>query len=443
MQVSFSLSESAVIHPMLQRCAPMKPNPSAPYTLTDKALHYGQAWVAMRVYSWFIAFTATFDTLAHALALSYKTCSYLVGKIGFINSSYSFKELSLHFYQAIRFFITTFIGPILGNIYPPLFAYLLSYRLSNTSLPDISAYPQSLEKLLQDVRRDGADAHTAALKRYWRRSSLNERTQFVYAFSYDPFLLDDRLAAIFARVRTIMQDIVYEPIGNAATARWLSNEEISTNLVGHNISQDIALDSFYYIAVPTFEKLIEILNSKNIPIRHEREFRGVFASTKPVEYGCDCILVLKRNIERVCKPRHVFTRNTTDHSGNAISMKWVSFSENIPITPQTLSCVAFTNADSRLIDTYSSHIVARTATSWNVKTVTMAQINQFTMVTHNLGMGVPKEWKDTVPNRQDQDRMLKLLRDRNKEIKDTARAMLQNPWYSRRGAWVRLCHYLA
>lgn len=340
--ISFSLTEQWIINPVLTMRAPLPPGPEPTWTATVwQAI---ESEVVARIVALFTSVVALLDTLVH---LAVGICTFKVE----------------HFKQAAWFGFLTLIGSIAGMIWPDVFK-----KCPYSPPPPSYDFPDHIRKL--------ADMDMDTLKKFWKEASLEDRHWFVLFFNRSEF----------HPIRATLARDVYATL-EAYNVRWLSSEEVDARI------QHICSQAFFYHA--TSEKALEsILKSKRVEVRHEKAYRGAFASTQPETGFGRCILAFRRNIERLSTLQHGFPLCWYTY--------WAGFSRDIPVTEETLAYIMLDGGSYQECQEMKAKVSAWAGRP--IEVITLSSARRYLNEVQNLGMGIPSEWpgndpqKDTIIN---------------------------------------------
>lgn len=368
--ISFSLTEKAVIDPILTLRAPLPPlvpplesDQTASWTAT---VWQGiQSELVARVVAVFTSVFAAADALIHLATGMYKGICLLAG------ANYNKSIVYGHFRQAAWFAVLTVAGSIAGVIWPGVFKHCrYSPPSPSDSFPDA---PPSVQELATAVQK-GDQQSCDQLKQFWRKSSLEDKHWFVQVFN-------DGIES-FKTVRTKLADTVYQPVQHLGNrqVKWLSAEEVDQRI--HVCGQaSVCNRSFFYHA--TSERALKsILKSEKVEVRHEQAFRGAFVSSQPETGFGRCILAFKRNIERLSPLEHGFPTDQNRY--------WAGFSRDIPVTDSTLAYIMLdggTWVECRDLEAQCQQWTGR-----SIKVVSLKDAEAHLASIQTLDMGIPSEW---------------------------------------------------
>lgn len=367
--ISFSLTEKAVIDPILTLRAPLPP------------LEFGQAasWTAIvwqgiqselvaRVIAVFTSVFAAADALIHLAIGMHKGICLLAG------ASYNKSVVYGHFRQAAWFAVLTVAGSIAGVIWPRIFKHC---RYSPPSPSDsFSNIPPSVEELAAAVQRGEHQLPFDRLKRFWGKSSLEDKHWFVQVFNRDD-------TASFKAVRTELADTVYQPVQylKDRQVKWLSAGEVDQRTTNVWKQASICNRSFFYHAT-SGHALESILKSQKIEVRHEKAFRGAFVSNQPETCFGHCILAFKRNIERLSSLEHGFRAGQNRY--------WAGFSHDIPVTDSTLAYIMLDGGSQ--VECRDMEVRCQKWTGRSIRVISLRDAEENLTSVQSLDMGIPSEW---------------------------------------------------
>ncbi len=367
--ISFSLTEKAVIDPILTLRAPLPPlEPDQTASWTATVWQGIQSELVARVVAVFTSVFAAADALIHLATGMYKGICLLAG------ANYNKSVVYGHFRQAAWFAVLTVAGSIAGVMWPGVFKHCrYSPPSPSDSFPDA---PPSVKELATAVQRGDQQPPFDQLKQLWRQSSLEDKHWFVQVFNHDG-------TESFRTVRTELADTVYQPVQHLRDrqVKWLSAEEVDQRTTNAWRQASVYNRSFFYHA--TSERALEsILKSKKVEVRHEKAFRGAFVSNQPETGFGRCILAFKRNIERLSSLEHGFQTGQNRY--------WAGFSRDIPVTDSTLAYIMLdggTEAERRDMEARCQQWTGR-----QIKVVSLRDAQEHLASVQRLDMGIPSEW---------------------------------------------------
>lgn len=371
--VSFSLTEKAVIDPILTKRAPLPPlEPFEVQRWTATVWQAIESEVVARVVAVFTSVFAAVDTLVHLLTGVYKGVGLLSRNICCL--SYRSSEVYAHFRQAAWFALLTVVGSLAGVVWPGIF------KNCRYAPPPPSDYfpdaPPHIQKLAEEIQQEKQQAPFDQLKKVWKDSSLEDRHWFVQVFNHDG-------TESFRSVRAVLADTVYKPILPLRNrqVKWLSAEEVDHCANRAWIAASIYLCSCFFHA--TSEPALEsILKSKKIEVRHEKLFRGAFVSSKPETGFGRCILALKRTIERLSPLEHGFQVDQNTY--------WAGFSRDVPVAESTLAYIILDGGSYQ--DCQSLETRCEQWTGRQIKVISLRDAEMHLRFVQGLEMGIPSEW---------------------------------------------------
>lgn len=387
--LTFSLTERFIINPVLSMRASQPIDPNHPPSLCSKICHRANAEITARCLSAFTSAFAAADCGVHLASGIYKGGYLLLRKWNLPCLSpapWSTQEIRGHFSQANKFAILTLIGSIAGAAWPDVFKYFQSYPIPN-DLDDESwaDAPEELLQLVEAVRSGKEQAPFQSLRNYWAKASLENKHWFVKIFSSDKFDL--------AAVRLELASMVYRHIDKnmrgpelaERKVRWLSGNEID-NRIGTIWERSKILNKGFLFHATSESNLESILKSKKVEVRHEKMYRGAFVSTRPEMGFGPCVLVFRRNIERLSRLEHGFTIDQKTY--------WAGFSRDIPVTEDSLAYIILNSCCNH--ENRRQELEAK-CLEWTGRKIDVIFLDNAMPKLENvekLDMGIPIEWPD-------------------------------------------------
>jgi hypothetical protein len=400
--VGFSLTERAIVNPILYLRASPVNDPDSRCETRKKIWHVVESELIARVIAVFTSVVAASDGVVHLASGVYKAGRLLLGRCRILTpASCNGAEVRAHFREAAFFTAIAVVGSVASTIWPGVVKYFVldsflggggppdntnpngggggggGLIAEPTKLPDAiaSELPDSVAALVELVCSKKECAPYNTLRQFWQGSTLTEKYWFVRAFNYPSF----------APVRKALGDLVYSFITSSTRGerhvRWLNEHEISTTVSARNID---AVSKGFFFHATSQQALESILKSKRVEVRHEKAFRGAFVSTLPDLYFGPCVLVFKRTIERLSQLEHGFVKGQ--------EVYWAGFSKDIPVQEDTLAYILFnsTNQDER-------DVLQSKCLQWygrQVPVVLMGDAIEKIRQTSDLQLGIPSEWKN-------------------------------------------------
>jgi len=342
----------------------------------DDLLYAIQSELLTRVTAVFISTFALADSFIHLMSGIYKASLIALAHFGCLNPpEYTLDEVSLHFQKAAFFTTLAIVGPFVGFVWPNAFRY---YWFA----PERAG---QFQQLILQVEAGQPDAAWPQLRRWFDQSSMAEKLQFFYIFDQDK-------PKEYQVIRRLFSEAFYKPVpGQREHHGWLTPAEISarmelqndplvqqaqtelarlaseSEIVSESSSDEevatyeqlradgfeipkksSALDiqarieqifdqavrfnlGFYFHGTRTEVSFQAILQSV-VEVRHQGAFRGAFVSNQPEGGYGPYYFAFKKNIEFLSDPLI-----NMSHGGGVV---WSGFSDNIPVTEETLAYVA-------------------------------------------------------------------------------------------------------
>lgn len=394
--VSFSLTEKAVIDPILTLRAPPSPlEPAQTASWTEIVWQGAQSEVIARVLAIFASVFAVADASIHFSTGIYKGACLLA------RASYNKSDVYGHFRQAGWFAGFAIVGSVAGVAWPDIFKHCRysppapSNHFPLISPPSIQKPPStfregeqqsfsdhfpdipiSIQKLATAVQGGEQQAPFDQLKQFWKQSPLEDKHWFVQVFSHDG-------TKSFKTVRTELADTVYRPVQHLKDrqVKWLSADEVDQRTSNAWKQASVCNRSFFYHA--TSERALEsILKSKKVEVRHEKAFRGAFVSTQPETGFGRCILAFNRNIERLSSLEHGFQAGRSTY--------WAGFSRDIPVTDSTLAYIMLDGGTEEECRDLEARCLQWTGRP--IQVVSLRDAEEHLASVQRLDMGIPSEW---------------------------------------------------
>lgn len=393
--VSFSLTDRFIINPLLSMRGSLPIDPANPPGLGARICHYANSEGTARVIGAFASVFAAADCAVHTASGIYKGSYLLLRKLNCccLNPApWSSQEVRGHFSQAGKFAVLTLIGSVAGAVWPDVFNYFLPStpivnnedNVSNEDDKSWTDAPEELLELVKAVKNGEEKAPYERLRNYWRGASLNNKNWFVKIFGSDN---SDK----FAPVREELARMVYRHIDQPSDRQqlhnrrltWHSGNEIDARIKNVWNASKTFNKGFFFHATPE-RNLESILKGRKVEVRHEKLYRGAFVSTRPETGFGPCILVFKRNIERLSRLEHGFTMGNRTY--------WAGFSQDIPVTEESLAYIILNHADEgkRL----ELEVNCKAWTGRKIEVISLRNAAHNLEAVEGLDMGIPIEWPD-------------------------------------------------
>jgi hypothetical protein len=371
--ISFSLTQRCIVNPILYMRADL--NSDTPPSIGKKIYHSIEKEAFARINGVFTSVFAAMDAFIHFSTGCYKGTRLLLG----IKSTYNKTEVARHFRRAVFYSVIALVGSIAATIWPsivksfkqsPIQPFKQNVNVNKQIPTEISHITDQSDAFLQCGRINTAHLHVR-----WSSFDLSAKHWFVITCNQEG-------SELFSTIRKVMATVVYRPIAGARTqeeVRWLNDEEMEENF---KCSHE--RDFGYYYHATSEEALRSILRSKKVEVRHEKAFRGAFVSTEPELAFGKCVLVFNRTIERLSRLEHGFTLNETTY--------WAGFSEDIPVSDTTISCIAINSQDEKERRNFETQ-----CSQWAGRDISVVLINEIRSELKQIQqrhVGIPAEWPD-------------------------------------------------
>ncbi|MBP9840949.1 MAG: hypothetical protein KBC64_00820 [Simkaniaceae bacterium] len=390
LNVNFSLTETCVINPILN--------------IRQNRTSFFETEIVTRIIAVAISVFAAVDVILHFSIGVVKGSLLLCRRIFHLNPpTWTTNEVATHFKKSSWYTRVVLFGSFIGILSPRAArrACIYPQPVGPQRPPPITPQPNpvvppapttglpsaALQQAIQDVHAGVDQAPFPALRAAWVASSLSDRHWFVDLFNQGT-------DAISEAVRENMADIVYRPIKPSLAGRpvqWLAPQEVDqriNEIWGRAHTQQHA---FFFHATREVNSLQGILTSRHIEVRHQQRLRGAFVSTLPEEVFGQYILGFKKNIERLSPLTHGIS-NPAPLIGVAQVPEqtyWAGFSQNIPVTEETLAYVAIQGTEDE------RRTLQDQCTQWAGRPIEVRLLNdakQEIDAVHNLDLGIPVEW---------------------------------------------------
>lgn len=397
--VTFSLTDRFIINPVLSMRASLSIDPANPPGLGARICHYANSEGTARVIGAFASVFAAADCAVHLASGIYKGSYLLLSKLNCCCLSpapWSSQEVRGHFSQAGKFHVLMLIGSIAGAVWPDVFNYFLpstpiDCNADNGSNEDEKSWtdaPEELLELVKAVKNGEEQAPYERLRNYWRGASLNNKNWFVKIFGSDN---SDKFAPVRVELSRMVYRHIDQPIDRQQLHNrrltWHSGNEIDARIKNVWNASKTFNKGFFFHATPEMN-LESILKGRKVEVRHEKLYRGAFVSTRPETSFGPCILVFKRNIERLSRLEHGFTMGNRTY--------WAGFSQDIPVTEQSLAYIILNNADEGKRQELEKNCNAWTGREIDV--ISLRNVENNLEAIEGLDMGIPIEWPDEGEN---------------------------------------------
>ncbi|MBP9840948.1 MAG: hypothetical protein KBC64_00815 [Simkaniaceae bacterium] len=396
LNVNFSLSDTCVINPICN--------------IVQNRTSFFETEIVTRIIGIALSVFAAIDMVFHLSVGITKGSLLLCRRVFHLPPpTWTVNEIHRHFAKSIVGAIGVLFGSLMGIINPRIFTYSRGgarrhtppfppVNPAGTQLPQ-PVLPQpnpvgpppaplgSLQQAVQDVQAGVEQAPFPRLRAAWAASSLDDKRWFVDLFNQGT---DD----ISREVRENMANIVYRPIKPSLaghSVNWIAPQEVDQRMNEVWARANAQQHAFFFHATRTRASLQGILQSGHVEVRHQQAFRGAFVSTVPETFFGQYIFAFKKNIEWLSPLTHGIA-NTSVPAGGGISVHpyWAGFSENIPVTDETLAYIAIHGTEDER-QTLEAECLQWTGRAIEVRRLDDVH-NELELVHNNFNLGIPREW---------------------------------------------------
>lgn len=385
--VDFSLTERAIINPVLWMRADLLNDPESPPGIIRKVGHFIEAALIARVIAVFTSVFAFIDASVHLLTGICKGGYLLLRKYHFVKpASWNKAEVYGHFQNAALFAGATLVGSVAGVIWPGVVKYFQSLNPTDSG-EDLKDCPESISELVsilvEDSKKDKlTPLGVALLKLFWESGDLSYKHWFVKAFNQN--------GQPFQEAREKLASIVYSSfIAPLDQVQWLNQPEVWSRLT---VRKTQTFSKGFFFHATSVEALKSILKTRRVEVRHEKAYRGAWVSTQPEPIFGKCILVFKRNIERLSKLNLGFMNTDSQGLGQAAQGQayWAGFARDIPVTETTLAYIILDSEDKN-----ERRALKESCKEWagrKIQVIRLKNVVEKLQKIKDLNLGIPKEW---------------------------------------------------
>lgn len=382
--VTFSITERFIINPVLYMRAPLRYATDSPPSMMGKIWHVLEAELGARATAIFTSVFAAADALIHLGTGFYKLAYLELQKRYEIKpESWNDAEVKDHF-EAVGFYTgMALVGSIICGIWPDSCKLLRRTPTPPSETNIIEQLPLDVRNLYEAYINNKLESPEKSakekLQEFWSNSNLSGKHWFVQVFNSQGC---KEVRKSFAPI--VYRDITLRQVNNHTWTKtnvsWKNEGELTT----YNWGQINQISRGVFFHATSEEALESILKTKKIEVRHEKAFRGAFVSTKPELSFGKCVLVFRRNIERLSKLQHGFTINQDAY--------WAGFSQDIPVAESTLACILVNSHNYQEVES-----IKEKCEQWAGRKIEVISYEEAKSQIHKIGNGgpgIPFEWPD-------------------------------------------------
>lgn len=250
----------------------------------------------------------------------------------------------------------------------------------------------------------------AEIQKFVSLDYLNQRSVAQLRMEWDNLSLADKYEAVFLadqadhRIHQILAQVIYtsaHPMGRyAGRTVWpMSPRHLDAQMKSWSKDRPIRWDPswpLFYHATQNREDKADIdlviaciSTSGSIQVRHQGAFPGAFVSTRPeTNYGRHVFAFRQTAIQYLSKP---MPNQATDQYSH-----WVGFSEDIPLSPETLACMFI--LDGSLAEVTGLQTTINTL--FGSEEVPVFSLSKGSITEHSEGRMIPREWIEQLHREQ-------------------------------------------